>query len=77
MSENCEEALHKLYAYLDRELDPATVDEIRTHLGDCPPCGNAFAFEERLQVVIRSGLAEEIPAVVIERIRTAIRTEIL
>lgn len=77
MSEHCQEALDKLYAYLDRELDPETVEEIRSHVGECPPCGGAFAFEERLMVVIRSGLREEVPAVVVDRIRTAIRTEIL
>jgi hypothetical protein len=47
------------------------------HLEECPPCGGAFAFEERLMVVIRSGLREEIPPAVVDRLRAAIRSEIL
>ncbi len=76
MSDPCREALEKLYAYLDRELDSVSVDVIRGHLDGCPPCDRAFIFEERLLVAIRSGLREEVPPVVIERIRAAIRTEI-
>lgn len=76
MSDHCREALDKLYAYLDRELDSESVDEIRVHLDDCSPCGNAFGFEERLLVAIKAGLREEVPHVVIERIRATIRTQI-
>jgi mycothiol system anti-sigma-R factor len=76
MSEHCQEALNKLYAYLDRELDVESVDVIRSHIGDCPPCGGAFAFEERLLVMIKTSLHEEIPSVVVDRIRLAIRTEL-
>ena len=76
MSDHCNEALDKLYAYLDRELDVVSVDVIRMHLEGCPPCGRAFDFEERLLVAIRSGLREDVPDVVIERIRIALRTEI-
>jgi mycothiol system anti-sigma-R factor len=76
MSDHCREALDKLYAYLDRELDDVSVDVIRVHLEACPPCGRAFVFEERLMVTIRSGLREEVPQVVIDRIRAAIRTQI-
>ncbi|MDX1447599.1 MAG: zf-HC2 domain-containing protein [Acidimicrobiia bacterium] len=77
MSDHCQEALDKLYAYLDRELDPESVAVIKEHVDDCPPCGSAFAFEEKLLVAIRAGLREEMPQVVIERIRATIRTEIL
>jgi mycothiol system anti-sigma-R factor len=77
MSDHCRDALDRLYAYLDRELDTETVTEISVHLEECPPCGGAFAFEERLMVVIRSGLREEIPPAVVDRLRAAIRSEIL
>jgi mycothiol system anti-sigma-R factor len=73
MSEHCQDALDRLYAYLDRELDAEKATEIREHLGDCPPCGEAFAFEERLLVTIRGGLREEIPPVLIDRLRAALR----
>jgi mycothiol system anti-sigma-R factor len=76
MSEHCKDALDKLYAYLDSELDGGSVDLIRSHIGECPPCGQAFAFEERLLVAIRAGLREDVPQIVIDRIRTTFRTEI-
>lgn len=77
MSETCRRALEKLYAYLDAELDAVSVEEITAHLEDCPPCGRSFAFERRLQLVVKSGLKEEdVPAVVIDRLRAAIRGEI-
>lgn len=77
MSDHCQEALDKLYAYLDKELDPHSVQLIREHVDDCPPCGSAFAFEEKLLITIRTGLREEVPEVVIDRIRTALHTDIL
>jgi mycothiol system anti-sigma-R factor len=77
MSDHCRDALDRLYAYLDRELDTDTVIEIRAHLEECPPCGGAFAFEERLMVVVRDGLREDVPPAVVDRLRSALRSEIL
>jgi len=76
MGDTCRKALERLYAYLDQELDEASLDEIRAHLDDCPPCGRSFSFEERLHIVVKSGLREDIPPVVIERLRAAIRNEL-
>lgn len=76
MSEHCKDALERLYAYLDDELDSESVTMIKEHIDECPPCGGAFAFEERLLIAVRSGLREEIPSVVMERIKMTIRTEI-
>ena len=49
MSDDCDEALANIYTYLDGELDDASVDHIRRHLGDCASCGDSFSFEDRLQ----------------------------
>jgi mycothiol system anti-sigma-R factor len=76
MSDHCDEALAHLYTFLDGELDDGDVAErIRFHLSNCPPCGGAFTFEERLRMVVRTRLREEVPASVIERIRLVIRAE--
>lgn len=75
MSDHCDEALAKVYHYLDGELDAHTVTRIRDHLSDCPPCEDAFSFEERLRVVVRDRLQEEVPEVVVERLRRVIATE--
>jgi RNA polymerase sigma-70 factor (ECF subfamily) len=37
-SENCKEIFAMLSAYLDRELNAETCEEIEAHLADCPPC---------------------------------------
>jgi mycothiol system anti-sigma-R factor len=76
MSDNCDEALANLYRYLDNEMnDEVEAARIRAHLADCPPCGGAFEFEQRLRVVVRSHLHETVQPAMIERIRVLIRHE--
>lgn len=75
MSDLCDDALGNLYPFLDRELDDTAYGHVRAHLADCPPCGDAVSFEERLRVVVRSRLQEEVPQVVIERLRVVLRSE--
>ena len=76
MSEKCDEALANLYRYLDHEVkDEAEEARIRAHLADCPPCGGAYEFEQRLRVVVRSHLHESVHPALLERIRFLIRHE--
>lgn len=72
---DCDEALAKLYAYLDSELDNADAEKIRTHLAGCGWCDRPFDFERRLREVVRRKLDEEIPESVIIRIRTVLAFE--
>jgi mycothiol system anti-sigma-R factor len=75
MSEFCDQALTEVYLYLDRELTWWRRRQIRQHLDDCPPCMNGYHFEERLRVVVRQRLAEEVPNEFLERLNEAIRRE--
>ncbi len=75
MSDDCDEALANIYGYLDGELDEDSVDHIRRHLGDCGPCEDSFSFEERLQRVVRARMREDVPPVLLERLRLVIETE--
>ena len=50
---NCDEALEKLWQYLDRELDAQTVAAIERHLNDCRDCFCKAEFERRLRVLLR------------------------
>lgn len=76
MSHECEESLTHLYTFIDGEVDNAELaGRIEQHLEDCPPCGASFSFEERLKVVVRRKLQEEVPPGVVERIRTVLRDE--
>jgi mycothiol system anti-sigma-R factor len=76
MSDHCDEALAHLYTYLDGELDDAAIAErIRAHLDECPPCDDAFTFEERLKVVVRTRLSEDVPSTMIQRLQIVIRSQ--
>lgn len=50
----CRESIRRVYEYLDGELSDDVRREIEAHLGDCPPCKDAFSFEEQLRYVIAS-----------------------
>ena len=75
MNDHCREALEKIYTSLDRELDDRATEEIRLHLEDCPPCDRRFTFEERLQVVIKLGMREQVPVEVLQRLQAVLRAE--
>ncbi len=77
MSHNCDDALERMYLYIDGELTTDSADAIKVHLDDCPPCWDAFHFEERLKIVVRTRLQEEVPAELMMRLKTIIRTETL
>ena len=71
----CDDALTNLYQYLDREMEVSTSEVIRAHLEDCSGCLKSFKFEERLQIVVRERLSEEVPPEFLERLRDAIARE--
>jgi mycothiol system anti-sigma-R factor len=75
MSEHCDEALAHLYRYLDGELDDATiVRKIQAHLVDCPPCGGAYEFEQRLKVVVRRHLSEDVPVALMVKLKEIVQS---
>lgn len=45
----CEEALRRLFEYLDRELDSARQAEMERHLHTCRACYSRAEFERRLK----------------------------
>jgi len=50
---DCADCLERLYAYLDRELAPAEVTEVRAHLDDCGGCKDSFVLEQRFLARVR------------------------
>jgi anti-sigma factor (TIGR02949 family) len=42
---DCDEALDRLYEYLDGELTPAVEAAVRRHLTACAPCLRIYDFE--------------------------------
>ncbi len=71
----CDEAITRLYPYLDGEITAYRSWRIRRHLRRCSPCHSAFSFEEKLKAVIRARTKEEVSPEVIDRLRTFLQTE--
>jgi anti-sigma factor (TIGR02949 family) len=75
MSRDCDEALTNLYLYLDSELDQQTSGRVKAHLAACHGCDAPFDFERRLREVIKGRLGEELPEVVIVRLKAMLAVE--
>ncbi len=71
---NHESARSQLEAYLDGELDRATVDDLESHLGTCASCRAELAELERLRGALRTLPRHRAPAEL--RTRLAAATEL-
>lgn len=66
---DCNETLKELELFLDGELSPAEFEDIRSHLGDCPDCHEAFDFHAELKAIIaRKCRSDELPPGLMARI---------
>ncbi|HUR17560.1 MAG TPA: mycothiol system anti-sigma-R factor [Acidimicrobiales bacterium] len=72
---DCGEAMHRLYHYLDGELDDIRRADIRSHLDNCLPCLDAFDFETELRAVIARKCRERVPDELRARIAVALQHE--
>jgi mycothiol system anti-sigma-R factor len=72
---DCEDAVHRLYHFLDGELDDARRADIKRHLDECLPCLEAFDFEAELRIVIAQRCRDEVPEGLRDRIAQAIQHE--
>ena len=73
---DCDGCLERLYSYLDRELSPVEVTEVRSHLDDCGGCEESFVIEERFLAKVRDSCHEDqAPAELRTRIVTRLRME--
>lgn len=72
---DCGEAMHRLYHYLDGELDDVRRADIRTHLDNCLPCLDAFDFEAELRTVIARKCRDRVPDELRARIAVALQHE--
>jgi mycothiol system anti-sigma-R factor len=57
---DCADCLERLYSYLDRELAPAELTEVRAHLDDCGGCEDNFVLEERFLARVRDCCQEDV-----------------
>ena len=72
MGEDCQDAVHRLYHFLDGELDDQKRQDIKHHLDECLPCLEAFDFEAELRLVIARKCRDEVPDGLRDRIAKAI-----
>ncbi|MCZ7535366.1 MAG: mycothiol system anti-sigma-R factor [Acidimicrobiia bacterium] len=69
---DCDQAIHRVYEYLDGELTVWRRRAIARHLDECPPCAQGFTFEVELRQVIVSKCREEVPLDLRRRIAEAL-----
>ena len=50
----CEEAVQRLHAFMDRELDVNEVAEVRSHVKNCAECHSKFRFEISFHRLVRA-----------------------
>lgn len=55
----CEEAVKKLYEFLDRELDQKTAEQVSKHLQICRLCCDHLEFEKRMKELIQQSCFKE------------------
>lgn len=72
---DCDDAVHRLYHFLDGELDDQKRHDIKHHLDECLPCLEAFDFEAELRIVIAQKCRDEVPEHLRHRIAEAIQHE--
>ncbi len=72
---DCDQAIERLYFYLDHELTEERRVEISRHLDLCGPCVGAYGFEAELRKVIASRCKDHVPDELITRVADALSEE--
>lgn len=73
---SCEQAIERVYEFLDGELDPDWTERVREHLEVCRRCYPHFNFERIFLDHVRSkGLCPERNELLEQRIREALRPD--
>ena len=72
----CKQALRRLHLFLDRELAPGEVAEVKTHLDECLPCRERFSFSASIKRLVHDRVVHEnCPEDVKARLRVVLRRD--
>ncbi len=71
----CDKALREIHGFLDREITNETRQAIASHLDECPPCGNAYGFEDELRRIVAAKATDPCPLELRARIAAALGIE--
>ena len=71
----CQQAVDKLYEYLDREADDMTAAQIEKHIDLCRLCCDHLEFEKKMkELVQKSCIQQKAPAFLKEKIQKALQS---
>lgn len=70
----CEEALDRLFEYIDDELPEDELRRIGAHLKTCPPCEAEHKIKEKIKNLTSLGGGEAAPEELRQRILVSIRS---
>ncbi len=70
----CEEALDRLFEYIDHELPEEEIHRIGEHLKTCPPCEAEHKINEKIKRLVHQTKQETAPDALRHRILDAIRS---
>lgn len=73
--DDCSDALHELYQYLDGELTDGRRHIIAEHLTACGECFEAFDFQAELRQVIAHKCRDEVPDALKARVADLLESE--
>ena len=58
---DCEQALDKLYLFIDEEMDTASCAEIQTHIDECTSCLSEYDLERVVKSLVSRSCSEVAP----------------
>lgn len=76
---DCDEALARLFEFIDAEVGDLEGDRIRRHLADCEPCLAEYDVADHLKKLVRRSCKETAPSELHVRIRqqlTVLRAQV-
>jgi len=69
---SCRDAVHRLWAFLDGDLDEEEHNFVEEHLAFCLRCCRELSMTEELRTTLSSGATAEMPDEVRQRLETFI-----
>jgi mycothiol system anti-sigma-R factor len=70
----CEEALDRLFEYIDGELTPSELEQVSSHLKECPPCEAEHKLNEKIKSRVAATGGECAPEALRAKILESLRT---
>ena len=72
---DCDDCVERLFAFLDTELSPAEIQQVRKHLEGCDDCDDEFVFEAHFLEQLRECCTSDVaPAELRQRVILKLRS---